>query len=143
MKNKPAVICGFILNISIILREKKIIKKFQTLSDLLASCSTLESNEWIYTEIVTWNSHPDQAIFYYIPWDYIQELPDEEIYLDDEDMEMPKIVEGKNLRGWMLICDLSFLYQTQQERRKDLSWTIDEINYYREYDAYRCLFNSD
>ncbi|WP_064719114.1 hypothetical protein [Proteus hauseri] len=143
MKNKPVAICGFIFNISIILREKKIIKKFQTLSDLLASCSTLESNEWIYTEIVTWNSHPDQAIFYYIPWDYIQELPDDEIYLDDEDMEMPKIVEGKNLRGWMLICDLSFLYQTQQERRKDLSWTIDEINYYREYDAYRCLFNSD
>lgn len=115
------------------------IKKFQTLSELLASLSMLESNEWIYTEIATWNSHPKQSIFYYIPWDYIQELPDDEIYLDDDDMEMPKAVEDKNLHGWMVVCDLALFYQTQQAQQKTLQWVIEEINYYREYDAYRCL----
>ncbi|WP_193014855.1 hypothetical protein [Proteus sp. FME41] len=115
------------------------IKTFLTLDALLASLSTLESNEWIYTEIATWNSHPDQAIFYYIPWDYLQELPDDEIYLDDEGMEMPKIVEDKNLRGWMVIDDLALFYQTQQAQQKTLQWVIDEINYYRENDAFRCL----
>lgn len=114
-------------------------KTFLTLDELLASLSTLESNEWIYTEISMWNSHPEQAVFYYIPWDYIQELSDDEIYLDDEEMEMPKAVEDKNLRGWMVICDLALFYQTQQVEQKTLQWIIEEINYYREYDAFRCL----
>lgn len=115
------------------------IKTFLTLEALLSSLSDLDSNEWIYTEISTWNSNPHQALFYYIPWDYLQELPDDEIYLDDEDMEMPKVVEDKNLRGWMVVCDVALFYQMQQEQQKTLKWVIDEINYYREYDAYRCL----
>lgn len=119
------------------------IKKYKSIEDLFNDISQLDQGEWIYTQVELWNREPNNAYFYYIPWGYIQELSDNEIYLDDEDLEMPKSVEGKNLRGWMLVCDLSFLYQTQQEQRKDLSWTIEEINYYREYDAYRCLFHSD
>ena len=115
------------------------IKTFLTLDELLTSLSILEPNEWIYTEITTWTSYPEQAVFYYIPWDYIQELPDDEIYLDDEDMEMPKAVEDKNLWGWMVVCDLVLFYQIQQAEQKNLQWIIEEINYYREYDAYRCL----
>ncbi|WP_109419523.1 hypothetical protein [Proteus terrae] len=115
------------------------IQKFETLSELLSSLSTLESNEWIYTEIAIWDRDPNKAIFYYIPWDYLQELPDDEIYLDDEGLEMPKVVEDKNLRGWMVVCDLVLFYQTQQAQQKNLQWVIEEINYYREYDAFRCL----
>lgn len=54
-------------------------------------------------------------------------------------MEMPKAVEDKNLWGWMVVCDLVLFYQIQQAEQKTLQWIIEEINYYREYDAYRCL----
>lgn len=115
------------------------IKKFHSLSELLISLPELESNEWIYTEIATWNRNPAQAVFYYIPWEHIQELPDDEIYLDSEEMEMPKSVEDKNLCGWMVVCDLSLFYKIQQEQKKTLEWIVEEIDYYREYDAFRCL----
>lgn len=115
------------------------IREYKTLESLLASLSALEQNEWIYTNIKKWNNNPESAVFYYIPWDYLQELDDEDIYLDNEDLEMPKSLESKSLRGWMVVCDLALFYQKQQEHEKTLQWVIAEINYYREYDTYRCL----
>ncbi|EMK0756649.1 hypothetical protein J0A78_01305 [Providencia rettgeri] len=115
------------------------IQVFQTLESLLASLTALEQNEWIYTNVKEWDKNPDLASFYYIPWDYLQELDDDEIYLDDEDLEMPKSLENMKLRGWMVVCDLALFNEKQKELDKTRQWVIEEINYYRDYDAYRCL----
>ena len=41
-----------------------------------------------------WRATPEQAVFYSIPETYLEELDDDEIYLDDEDLEMPLAVQG-------------------------------------------------
>ena len=62
---------------------------------------------------------------------------DEEIYLDEEDMEMPLVVKELNLKGWMLVSSLNYIVKNKSNDRDNNQWLIEEINYYREYDTFR------
>lgn len=110
---------------------------YKSIDELIASLSLLDQGEWIYVNLNLWNNDPENVIFYYISWDYIQDLADDEIYLDEEDMEMPLVVKELNLRGWMLVSSLNYIAQNKSNGEYDSKWFIDEINYYREYDTFR------
>ncbi|PIT59027.1 hypothetical protein [Snodgrassella alvi] len=110
---------------------------FKSIYELIKNLSLLDQGEWIYANLNSWNSNPEHAEFYYIPWDYIQNLDDDEIYHDEEDMEMPLVVKGLNLRGWMLVGSLDYIIQNKSDFEHDNKWLIDEINYYRNNDTFR------
>ncbi|NUF50019.1 hypothetical protein [Gilliamella sp. ESL0250] len=110
---------------------------FKSIDELIMNLYLLDQGEWIYANLELWNSDPKHTEFYYIPWDYIQDLNDDEIYLDEEGMEMPFIVQGLNLRGWMLVGSLDYIAQNKSNYGHDDNWFIDEINYYRANDTFR------
>ena len=110
---------------------------FKSIPELIKNLSLLDQGEWIYANLNSWNSNPEYTDFYYIPWEYIQNLDDDEIYLDEEDMEMPLVVKGLNLRGWMLVGSLDYITQNKLNFEYDNKRLIDEINYYRNNDAFR------
>lgn len=110
---------------------------YKSIDELITNLSLLDQGEWIYVNLNSWSSNPGNTDFYYISWDYIQDLSDDEIYLDEEDMEMPLIVKELNLRGWMLVSSLNYIAKNKSNGGYDNKWFIDEINYYREYDTFR------
>jgi hypothetical protein len=110
---------------------------YKSLDELMASISSLDKGEWVYVNIKAWGDDPFNAGFYYIPWDYIQTLEDDEIYLDEEDMEMPLVVKELNLKTWMLIGSLAYISKIKNDNGFDNQWVVDEVNYYREFDTFR------
>lgn len=110
---------------------------YKSIDELIISLSLLDQGEWIYLNLNSWNSDPENTEFYYIPWDYIQNLKEDEIYLDEEDMEMPIIVKELKLREWMLVSSLSYITKNKLSDGQNNKWFIDEINYYREHDTFR------
>lgn len=104
---------------------------------MIADLPNLDSGEWIYANTESWGREPEDTKFYYIPWGYLQSLDDDQIYLDDEDMEMPLQVEGLGLRSWMLVSSLSYILANKVAGGHDTGWLVDEINYYRENDTFR------
>lgn len=114
-----------------------IMNSYSSIEELFKNLTLLDSGEWIYANINSWNSNPESTEFYYIPWDYIQSLDDEDIYLDEEDMEMPTTVRGLKLKGWMLVGSLNYIASKKPINVKDSNWVIEEINYYRENDTFR------
>ena len=110
---------------------------YSSIDELIKNLSLLDQGEWIYTNLNLWNSSPENTGFYYIPWDYIQDLDDSQIYLDEEDMEMPLAVKELDLKGWMLVSHLNYIAKNKIVGKFDNKWFIDEVNYYREYDTFR------
>lgn len=95
----------------------------------------LRAGEWIYVNLDAWRATPEQAVFYSIPETYLEELDDDEIYLDDEDLEMPLAVQGLNLRGWMLAGDVQYI--ASRLNGDDPAEFIAQVNHYREYDSFK------
>lgn len=114
-----------------------IMNTYTSIDELIASLSQLEPGEWIYTNINTWEARPEDTHFFYISWDYIQSLEDDEIYLDEEDLEMPLAVETFSLKGWMLVSSLNYIVKNKNSGGHGNKWFIDEVNYYRENGTYR------
>ncbi|HCA7455591.1 TPA: hypothetical protein MX372_000279 [Enterobacter roggenkampii] len=114
-----------------------IMNTYISIDELIASLSQLEPGEWIYTNINAWEARPEDTHFFYIPWDYIQSLEDNEIYLDEEDLEMPLAVETFSLKGWMLVSSLNNIVKNKSSGGHGNKWFIDEVNYYRKNDTYR------
>lgn len=110
---------------------------YTSIDELIENLSQLEPGEWIYANINTWEARPEDTQFYYIPWDYIQSLEDDEIYLDEEGLEMPLAVESFSLKGWMLVSSLNYIVKNKSSGGHGNKWFIDEVNYYRENDSYR------
>ncbi|WP_426339514.1 hypothetical protein ACN9MZ_24855 [Pseudoduganella sp. S-14] len=40
-------------------------------------------------------SKPQKAEFYYVPWDYMQSLDDDEVFVDDDGLELPLALKDK------------------------------------------------
>ncbi len=110
---------------------------YTSIDELIARLSQLEPGEWIYTNINTWEARPEDTHFFYISWGYIQSLEDDEIYLDEEGLEMPLAVETFSLKGWMLVSSLNYMVKNKKSGGHGNKWFIDEVNYYRENDTYR------
>ena len=110
-------------------------KIYNSLVDLIEDIPSLPGRDWIYVNLDSWKSGPEKTKLFYIPWNYIQDLEGDEIYLDEEGMEMPKSVEKCNLRCWMLVSQLDYILKNKVDR--GVRWFVEEINYYRENDEFR------
>lgn len=108
-------------------------KQFNSLSELLNNLHHLDNNEWIYANLDLWYQNPKDCVFYYITDAYIDDLSDDEIYLDDEGLEMPILVQGLNLRNFFIVGDLVHIYD---KNGNDIQKTISQINHYREFDGF-------
>ncbi|QIW16157.1 hypothetical protein A4G20_07350 [Pasteurellaceae bacterium RH1A] len=108
-------------------------QEYASLSQLLSELNSLSSSEWLYANIDVWNTDPKNCAFYYISDDYIDSLEEYEIYLDDEDLEMPLRVKNLHLRTWMTVGDLAHIYEKSD---KDIDSLIKGINFYREFDDF-------
>ncbi|MBR8656021.1 hypothetical protein KDH83_22175 [Achromobacter sp. Marseille-Q0513] len=108
---------------------------FKTLAELLRAIPALEAREWLYVNLDAWRATPERAVFYSIPETYLEALDDDEIYLDDEDLEMPLAVQGLNLRGWMLAGDVQYI--ASRLNGEDPAEFIAQVNHYREYDSFK------
>lgn len=112
-------------------------RSYSSLGQMIADLPNLDSGEWIYASTESWGREPENTNFYYIPWDYLQSLDDDQIYLDDEDMEMPLQVQDLDLRSWMLVSSLLYILANKVAGGYDTNWLIDEVNYYRENDTFK------
>lgn len=108
-------------------------KQFNSLSELLNNLHHLDNNEWIYANLDLWSQNPNDCVFYYITDDYINTLNDDEVYLDDEGLEMPILVQELNLRNFLIVGDIIHIYH---KNNNDVKKTINEINHYREFDGF-------
>lgn len=110
-----------------------LMKQFNSLSELLNNIHHLNHNEWIYTNLDLWYNNPNDCAFYYISDEYINDLSDDEIYLDDEGLEMPILVQEFNLRTFLMVGNIWHIYHKNDN---DIQKTINEINHYREFDDF-------
>ncbi len=106
---------------------------FSSLTQLFEKIETLSNGEWVYTNLEMWNTNPENCSFYYITDDYINDLEDNEIYLDDNDLEMPISVQNLNLNNFMTVGDISHIYH---KNNQDIAEAIKEINHYRRFDDF-------
>lgn len=108
---------------------------FESIIELIDKINSLVAEEWIYTNIKKWKSSPKEVKFYYIPEEYLNDLDDDEVYLDEDDLEMPITVQGLGLQGWMLVGNIQYIANRITDN--DINEFIDQVNHYREYDDFK------
>ncbi|KQZ44024.1 hypothetical protein [Duganella sp. Root1480D1] len=110
---------------------------FKSVSDLIAGLKKLEQEAWIYTNMQSWLSNPQKADFYYLPWDYMQSLEDDEVYENDDGAELPLDLKDKNLKEWMIVNVLVHIAKSVDWRAEGMKEFIEQVNYYREFDTFK------
>ena len=110
---------------------------FEGISDLIARLKALKQEAWIHTDMEVWLSNPQKADFHYFPWDYMQSLDDNEVYVDDDGMELPLALKDKSLKEWMLVSVLTHISNSVNWEIEGLQGFIDQVNYYLEFDTFK------
>lgn len=108
-------------------------QKFLSLIDFFENINTISHREWIYADIDIWNKNPKNCPLYYITDDYINNLDDDEIYINDDELEMPISTKNLNLSNFMIVSDIFHIYIKNNNKIDD---TIKEINHYRQFDDF-------
>jgi hypothetical protein len=114
-------------------------EKIGSISHLFKATINSNENEWIYTNLETWNTTPKKCDFYIISEAEIDDLPDEEVYESQAGPYLPITLQNLNLSPWMEIAVLQGVIQNLKLKdgdRIDDDLLIDGINYYREYDDF-------
>jgi hypothetical protein len=109
---------------------------FKSILDLLAGLKNLEQEAWIHTDMRVWLSNPQKADFYYLPWDYMQSLEDDEVYENEDGAELPLDLSDKNLREWMLVNVLARIASSIDWKAAGVKEFVDQVNHYREFDTF-------
>lgn len=110
---------------------------FKSIADLLAGLKKLEQEAWIHTDMQVWSSNPRKADFYYLPWDYMQGLEDDEVYENDDGAELPLDLKDKNLNEWMPVNVLAHIANSMDWKVEGANDFIDQVNHYREFDTFK------
>jgi len=110
---------------------------FLSISDLISGLKHLKQEAWIYTDIRGWLSNPEKSDFYYLPWDYMQSLGDDEVFVDDGGLELPLVLKDKNLKEWMLVNALAHIANSIDWKVEGAKEFIEQVNYYREFDTFK------
>ena len=110
---------------------------FNSISDLTSGLENLDQEAWIHTNMKVWLSNPEKAEFYYLPWDYMQGLEDDEVYENDDGAELPLALKDRNLREWMLVNVLAHIASSIDWKVEGVKEFIDQVNYYREFDTFK------
>lgn len=109
---------------------------FLSISDLISGLENLTQEAWIHTDILVWQSNPQKSDFYYLPWEYMQILGDDEVFVDDDDLELPLVLKDKNLKEWMLVNVLSHIANSMNWKVEGVKEFIEQVNYFREFDTF-------
>jgi hypothetical protein len=81
---------------------------FAGLDDLIDRISELEdSDDWIYVNVDQLQRDAYECRYYYLPEEWILDLPPDEVYTDGEGLEMPETYRDLGLRGWRLASDVA------------------------------------
>lgn len=110
---------------------------YGSIPDLIAGLNELELEAWIHTDMEVWLSNPQKAEFYYLPWNYMQGLEDDEVFVDDDGVELPLELKDKNLNEWMLVNVLAHIANSIDLKVVGVKEFIDQVNYYREFDTFK------
>ncbi|WP_426164413.1 hypothetical protein [Pseudoduganella sp. R-34] len=113
------------------------IEHFKSISELIAGLKGLKQEAWIHTDVEAWLSNPQKAEFYYVPWDYVQSLEDDEVFLNDDGLELPLVLRDKNLKEWMLVNVLAHISNSISWEKAGPQEFIDQVNYYLEFDTFK------
>lgn len=109
----------------------------KSIPDLIVGLNKLEHDAWVHTDMEIWLSNPQEADFYYLPWDYMQTLNDDEVFENDDGAELPLVLKDKNLKEWMLVNVLVYIANSINLEEGGLQEFIDQVNYYREFDTFK------
>jgi hypothetical protein len=110
---------------------------FKSISDLIAGLKSLKQEAWIHTDMEVWRSSPQTADFHYLPWDYMESLEDDEVFVDDDGLELPLVLRDKNLKEWMLVNVLAHISDSINWKSDGSQEFIDQVNYYLEFDTFK------
>lgn len=110
-------------------------RSFPSLADLLSALLDIPSNEWVYVDLHGWKTQPQSCVFYVIPEEEVDALPDEDVYLSEAGPYLPVSLQALNLYPWMALPTLLGVVQ-HLPAQADLARTVEAINHYREYDDF-------
>jgi len=114
-------------------------KLINSLSDLYDAIAESADNEWVYVNLATWSSKPEDCPFYIIPEAEIDEMSDDEIYESEAGPYLPIQLRHLNLWPWMEIGTLQGVIQNLNMGNKtdfNADLFVKGINYYREHDDF-------
>lgn len=101
---------------------------FHGIDDLISRIESFqESDDWIYINAKKFNTDLVGCTYYYLPEDWIATLPEDEVYTDDEGLEMPVSVKGLDLKGWLLASDLATLASVSRKEIDPRSAFIAQV----------------
>jgi hypothetical protein len=115
---------------------------FNSITNLIKALDTLKPEEWVFTNLDAWTSKPTDCDFYYVPWDYLQSLKDDEVFTDDQGLELPIKLMDKNIKEWMLVNVLSHIVLNVKSKNEKISSFISQVNHYREFDTFNDNLNN-
>ncbi|QSW91150.1 MULTISPECIES: hypothetical protein [Flavobacterium] len=115
-------------------------KVFNNLQSLVNDVESNKRNEWLYINPKEWLNNPEGTRFFYIEEEYIWDLEEEGLYVENEAGDsIPKEFENEGLEIW--IESQTFDDIIKYAKNKNLNVTLNElilaINYYLEYDAFK------
>lgn len=108
-------------------------KEFSSIFDLINQLDFLDPSEWIYVNKYEWINNPKEAHYFYIPEEYINSLNDNDIYLDEDDMEMPRCVQNMNLESLITIYPIKEILKIENN---NVDKMIKEVNFYLENNCF-------
>jgi hypothetical protein len=112
-------------------------ERIENIQQLVKTLPQMESEQWIFTNVNKWNSTPEDCVFYYLPWDYMQTLDDDEVCENDDGAEIPVQLKDENLKEWMLVGSLKQIARSVNQKNVELNDFVQRINHYREFDTFK------
>ena len=109
---------------------------YTSINELFDNLSDLAQREWIYANIDTWNNSPKNTKFFYITWEEIQDLNDDEIFENADGAELPIALRDDSPKEWMLVNVLTHIHEVHAGRF-NVDVLIEDINYYRKFDTFK------
>lgn len=116
-----------------------LVKKIQGVIKLFEVVHAISENDWVYTNLESWEQQPESSVFYLISEDEIDELDDNNQTVENTSGEViPKSLERENIETWLDIQTLQAISQVIQKSVKtpDSTLLIQAINQYREQDDF-------
>lgn len=119
--------------------KESMMKKMKGITDLFSTINSVTDNDWIYTNLDEWEQQPENAVFYLITEDEIDDLEEDDKTVENSAGEtIPKSLEKENVETWVDVQTLQAISQIIHKKIKtpDSAILIQAINHYREYDDF-------
>ncbi|MBN6151714.1 hypothetical protein JR065_15315 [Xanthomonas sp. AmX2] len=114
-------------------------KRLHGVAVLLDALDTVTDNHWVYTNVDGWARQPENAVFYLIAEDELDELEEAGRTVQNSAGEtIPQALAEEDVETWLDVQTLRAI--SQVVRKHDMAAgsdvLIQAINHYREYDDF-------